>query len=49
MNEEPISTANEKANVILVCLSPSPSNARVIHAGAKMINAYTENATALYV
>ena len=34
---------------ILVCLSPSPSNAKIIEAASKMVEAFNANFTALYV
>ncbi len=39
----------EQAGVVMVCLSASPSNARVIRAAAKLLGPHTENAIALYV
>ena len=34
---------------ILVCLSPSPSNTKIIEAASKMVEAFNANFTALYV
>ena len=49
MNSQPIYHENKEAEHILVCLSSSPSNAKIIRTAAKMAKAFQGSFTALYV
>lgn len=47
--DEKASVCSETAEHLLICLSPSPSNAKVIRQAARMANAFHGRLTALYV